>query len=664
MKMWLRRRFIVIAIVVFTLTLTASAQRLPAEMQVIPEVQHDTSPPLADLHRMTPAQPMAFTPKLLKVLPTGPGAAAPPIPVPDAALQENYLPLVGATVGLNIDGLGQGQYGFGIQFAPPDTNGAVGATQYVQWVNAEFAVFDKSTGALVSGPTPGNAIWAGFGGPCQTFNDGDPIVQYDKIANRWIFTQFVISSQPYQQCVAVSTTSDATGTYNRYAFAFGNSFPDYPKLGVWPDAYYISFNMFLNGQTFSGAAACAMNRTAMLNGTAASIVCFQQKQSVASLLPADMDGTIPPQTGEPGFFATLGSDNRSLRLWKFHADFANPSNSKFTGPGVLSVSAFSPQCFSACVAQPGTSQRLDAIGDRPMYRLAYRKFADGHEALYLNHSVRTGIRWYEIRNPSTSPAIFQQGTFAPDANTRWMGSIAADQSGNIALGYSEASASVYPSVYFTGRTSGDPPGTMESEQLIATGTGSQTGGISRWGDYSSMTVDPADDCTFWYTQEYIKANGTFNWSTRIANFKFPNCGARLPAVLLSPPGLNFGTVAIRHASAAQSVRLTNSGTAPLQISSIAVSGDFALSNRTCGSQLNPGSSCTVSVTFTPTAKGTRTGTLLFRDNAPNSPQSIPLTGTGSSSGLAPETPARTPHSGANSGMVLPARFVSMKDRED
>lgn len=181
---------------------------------------------------MTPAQPMMFAPKLLMVLPTGPGAVAAPTPVPDAALQEKFLPLVAATVGLNIDGLGQGQYGFGIHFAPPDTNGAVGATQYVQWVNAEFAVFDKSTGALVSGPTPGNAIWAGFGGPCQAFNDGDPIVQYDKIANRWIFTQFVISSQPYQQCVAVSTTSDATGTYNRYAFAFGNNFPDYPKLGV------------------------------------------------------------------------------------------------------------------------------------------------------------------------------------------------------------------------------------------------------------------------------------------------------------------------------------------------------------------------------------------------------------------------------------------------
>ncbi len=631
MKTWFTCSLAVVfvALIVISCAIPVYAQHLSPSFQFIREVQHDTSAPLAELHRLTPARPMPFTPKLLKVLPTGRGATAPPSPVPDAALQQNFMPQVAATLGLNFDGLGQGQFGFGIQFAPPDTNGAVGATQYVQWVNAEFAVFDKSTGALVSGPTPGNAIWAGFGGPCQANNDGDPIVQYDKIAGRWIFTQFVISSQPYQQCVAVSTSSDATGTYNRYAFAFGNNFPDYPKLGVWPDAYYISFNMFLNGQSFTGGAACAMNRNAMLNGASASIICFQPGSSVASLLPSDMDGAIPPNTGEPAFFLTLGSNNQSLRLWKFHADFATPSNSRFTGPTVLPVAAFTPQCFSACVSQPGTTQRLDAIGDRPMYRLAYRKFADGHESLYLNHSVTTGIRWYEIRNPNNAPTIFQQGTFAPDSNTRWMGSIAADQYGDIALGYSVASVSLYPSVYFTGRVASDPPGTLQSEQLIVAGTGSQTGGISRWGDYSSMTVDPADDCTFWYTQEYIKANGTFNWSTRIANFKFSNCGAGKGGVVsLSPPKLNFNRVAAGRTSPAKSVTLTNTGTGTLSISAINASGDFAIVNKTCGSQLSAGSSCIVSVTFTPTAKGTRRGALSFTDDAPASPQSVSLAGTG------------------------------------
>jgi hypothetical protein len=615
---------------------SASAQRLASGVSRMQEVKHDTSAPLWDLQRRTPGQPMAFTPRLLKVLPTGPGAAMPSSPLPDAAVQQQFLPQVAATIGLNFDGLGQGQYGFGVQYAPPDTNGVVGATQYVQWVNVEFAIFSKSTGALISGPTPGNALWAGFGGPCQTANDGDPIVQYDKIANRWIFTQFVISSQPYMQCVAVSTTSDATGTYNRYAFAFGNNFPDYPKLGVWPDAYYISFNMFLNGQSFEGSDACAMDRNAMLNGTAATIICKQQSNTIASLLPSDMDGTIQPNAGEPGFFANFGSDNKSVRLWKFHVDFITPANSKFTGPTVVSVTAFTPQCFSACVAQPGTNQRLDALGDRPMYRLAYRKFADGHESLYFNHSVTTGVRWYEIQNPNGTPTVFQQGTFAPDSNTRWMGSIAADQSGDIALGYSESSTSVFPSVYFTGRIPSDPSGAMESEQSIVAGTGSQTGGLSRWGDYSSMTIDPADDCTFWYTQEYMKANGSFNWNTRIANLKFTNCGAGgQPAVSLSTTKLNFNKIAIGQTSAAKSVTLTTTGSAILNIFSITASGDFAIAANACGSQLSAGASCAVSITFTPTAKNTRKGTLTFNDNAPDSPQTVALSGVGISLVLTP-----------------------------
>ncbi|HET8708230.1 MAG TPA: hypothetical protein VFM46_18130, partial [Pseudomonadales bacterium] len=187
----------------------------------------------------------------------------------DGALQTTAGPLAGTTNGLNFAGVGQGDYGFSDQYAPPDTNGAVGATQYVQWVNTYFAVFNKSTGAIAAGfPKAGNSIWAGFGGGCQNNNDGDPIVQYDKLANRWILTQFSVSTTPYLQCVAVSTTSDATGSYYRYAFNYGNTqFPDYPKLGVWPDGYYISYNIFNNGQTFAGSKVCAFDRTAMLAGT-------------------------------------------------------------------------------------------------------------------------------------------------------------------------------------------------------------------------------------------------------------------------------------------------------------------------------------------------------------------------------------------------------------
>ena len=606
-----------------------------SSVHVYRELKHDVSPPLAEMIRMTPAQPNPFSPRTLDILSTGHEQPAQFSAVPDAALQEQVLPPVSATLGLNFEGLGLGQYGFVLQAAPPDTNGVVGATQYVQWVNLEFAVFNKNTGALVAGPTFGNAIWAGFGGTCQTSNSGDPIVQYDKIANRWFLSQFV-STSPFMQCVAVSTTSDATGTYNRYAFSFGINFPDYPKFGVWPDAYYMSSNTFPNLQNFIGPNACAMDRNAMLAGTAATIQCFQQSSAFTTLLPSDMDGTIQPDAGEPGFFVDFGVNK--LNLWKFHVDFAVPANSTFTGPTALPVTAFTQGCNRTCVAQPGTTNRLDMLGDRMMYRLAYRKFVDGHEALVTSHTITTGYRWYELRDPNGSPTVFQQGTFAPDSNTRWMGSIAMDQNGNIGLGYSVGSSTVFPSVFFTGRVPGDPAGTMETEQLIVNGSGSQTS-PTRWGDYSAMTVDPADDCTFWYTQEYSKTTGSFSWNTRIANFKFTGCGGGGgPAVSLSASALNFKKVGIGRTSAPQTVTLTNVGNATLNISSITASGDFSISNNTCGATVAAGANCAVSVTFTPTKKGARKGTLSFNDNAPGSPQTVALSGTGQSVVVSPTSP--------------------------
>ncbi|MFY9559140.1 MAG: choice-of-anchor D domain-containing protein [Terriglobales bacterium] len=629
--------FVCAAAMLFTVLRVAAVAQ--STLHVIQELKHDVSPPLAELERMTPAQPNPFSPRVLKVLPTGPMPPVPEYAIPDAALQKQALPPVAATLGLNFEGLGFGQYGFALQVSPPDSNGNVGATQYVQWVNLEFAVFDKNTGALVAGPVPGNALWAGFGGPCETQNDGDPIVQYDKLAQRWVLTQLMVSSVPYMQCVAVSTTSDATGPYNRYAFSFGNNFNDYPKMGVWPDAYYMSFNMFLDGQTFEGAAACAMDRNSMLNGQAATIICFQQNSGVPSLLPADMDGTIPPASGEPGFFVDLTTNPNlppggnqldapqdfSLRLFKFHVDFTNPANSTFKGPVKIPIADFTQL---GPVAQPGTTQKLDSLGDRLMYRLAYRKFADGLEALVVNHSITTGVRWYDVRDPNGTPTLFQQGTFSPDSNTRWMGSIATDQAGNIALGYSVSSSSVFPSIFFTGRAPSDPLGSMQSEQVIVNGAGSQTGGLSRWGDYSSMTIDPADDCTFWYTQEYIKSNGSFNWSTRIANFKFDSCS--VPAVTLVPTALKWYGIVVGTTSGAKAVTLTNTGNAPLNISSIAASGDFAIKivKNSCGNTVAAGASCLIKVTFTPTQIGIRIGSLTITDNAPDSPQNVSLTGKG------------------------------------
>lgn len=507
-------------------------------VEVSSAVYADVSGPVRDL---TGVAPTADTDKEkkekpLRTLPNKGNA----LTQTDGALQTSAAPSAGTTNGLTFAGVGQGDYGFTDQYAPPDTVGAVGATQYVQWVNTYFAVFNKTTGAIAPGfPKTGNSIWAGFGGGCETNNDGDPIVQYDKIANRWVLTQFSVSTTPYLQCVAVSTTSDATGSYNRYAFSYGTAqFNDYPKLGVWPDGYYISYNIFTNGKTFAGSKVCALDRTALLAGTAATQQCFQLSTSFGGLLPADLDGTTAPPAGSPNFFLNFGSN--ALNLWKFHVDFATPTNTTFTGPTSIPVAAFNAACSGggACIPQPSTSNKLDSLADRLMYRLAYRNRA-GVESLVVNHSVAVGtnkqnqvtsVRWYELRNPTGStiatgtPVVFQQGTLGTsDGIHRWMGSIAMDKQGNIALGYSASSGTIKPSIRYTGRLVSDALGTMQAENILQAGGGSQTGTLHRWGDYSAMTVDPSDDCTFWYTNEYLKANGSFNWSTRIGSFKFPGC---------------------------------------------------------------------------------------------------------------------------------------------
>ena len=462
--------------------------------------------------------------------PTRPLPIAPSTGEPDPVVQASTGPLAGTTNGLNFAGVGNGDYGFRPNAAPPDTNGAVGATQYVQWVNESFAVFDKTTGAITPGfPKAGNTLWTGFGGGCETNNDGDPIVQYDKAANRWVMTQFSVATTPYLQCVAVSTTSDATGSYYRYAFSYGNTqFNDYPKLGVWPDGYYVTYNIFNNGVTFAGSKVCSLDRAKMLTGAGATQVCFQTSSSFGGLLPADLDGSTPPPAGTPNYVMSFGTN--SLNLWKFHVDFATPANSTFTGPATIPVAAFTAACAS-CIPQAGTKQRLDTLSDRLMYRLAYRQFA-GYDALVVNHTVKVsgnkrnevdGIRWYEVRNLGTTPTVYQQGTYSPDSTSRWMGSIAMDKQGNIAVGYSASSAAISPSIRYTGRLFTDAVGTLQAENIIQSGGGSQLPNLSRWGDYSAMTVDPVDDCTFWYTTEYLKSSGTFNWSTRIASFKFPGC---------------------------------------------------------------------------------------------------------------------------------------------
>lgn len=619
-----------------SLAVPAAAQTA-AGPYVVRAEHHDTSLPLRELANMPVTQPIGPH----RVLPARPvhenrNALGPEFV--DPVWQKGPLPAVSANLGLNFLGVGNGFPNYVVPDAPPDTNGAVGDTQYVQWVNVSFAIFNKTTGATVLGPVLGNQLWKGFGGQCEFNNSGDIIAQFDKTAHRWVLSQPVFNP-PYYVCFAISTTPDATGSYNRYAFGFGNSnFPDYPKLGIWPDAYYGATNTFAGGFSFTGAQACAYDRNKMLAGQAATAVCFQEPVTVDSLLPADMDGSTPPPVGSPNYYVgTIDNANNIVQFFKFHVDFTTPSNSTFTGPTNITVAAFSPLCggFGACVQQPSPGEVLDSLADRLMYRNAYRNFGD-HDALVFNHSVVAGngggVRWYEIRNMSTTPTVFQQGTFAPDTNSfRWMGSIAMDQVGNMALGYSRSSSTIFPSILYTGRVPSDPAGQMESEATIINGTGSQFSTANRWGDYSSMSIDPIDDCTFFYTTEYYKTTSSFNWSTQIASLKFPTCGGQgVPAVTLAPKSLSFPKTILGTSSKPLTVKLTNSGSAPLAITSIAPSGDFTQTNNCPMSPntLAPGAFCKITVTFTPTAINKRTGTISITDNAPDSPQSVPLSGVG------------------------------------
>jgi hypothetical protein len=432
----------------------------------------------------------------------------------------------------------------GFRTVPPDTEGDVGPDHYFQYINNVATIYDK-TGGIVLGPFAGNAFWEGLGGPCEVQNDGDPLVRYDRQADRWVASQFALPNfpnGPFYQCIAVSTTNDPTGEYWQYEFLTNETFfTDYGKIGVWPDAYYMSFNMFgPNGEVEGGAYA--FDRAAMLAGAPAGMIIFSTGNQVG-VLPSDLDGATPPPAGSPNYFMTFDVNPARLLQWQFHVDWSTPANSTFTGPLEIPVAEFIfPVCEAdrgQCVPQLDSPEKLETLDGRLMYRLVYRNFGD-HESLVVNHTVGTetgsaALRWYEIRSPGASPVVHQQGTYAPDSSFRWMGSLAMDGNGNIALGYSRSSASEYPSVAVTGRLAGDPPGTMGAEDVWVAGGGSQIQSSSRWGDYSTMSIDPVDDCTFWYTQEYYAETASFDFKTRIGSMRFPSCTS-------GPAGVLEGTV--------------------------------------------------------------------------------------------------------------------------
>ncbi len=465
---------------------------------------------------------------------------------PDPLLQSAFGTGPNIPTPTTFEGQGAGLAGFTVQSAPPDPDGDVGPNHYVQIVNTSVTVFNKQ-GTKLLGPISTNKLFANFpAGPnCQNTNDGDGVVRYDRMADRWVISQISVNGGNGQffQCIAVSTSGDPTGSYARYQFSF-NALNDYPKMGLWPDAYYFTYDLFPNNQ-FGGARVCAVDRVKMLaSDPTATQQCFDTGPNFGALLASDLDGPTLPPAGEPNLLLAL--DTTALDFFKFHVDFWQPANSTFSGanPTQIPVAAYTPLCNGGtCVVQPGTTQQLDSLADRLMNRLVYRNFGD-HEALLVSHAVaRTGggggVRFYELRLSTTTPCtatncptptIFQQGTFAPDPSFRWMSSAAFDQVGNIAMGYSVSSSTIRPSIRYTGRLTTDALSTMgQGEATLIAGTGSQTGNqLSRWGDYSSMNIDPSDDCTFWYTNEYIAATGSFNWHTRIGNFRFANCFPIIP----------------------------------------------------------------------------------------------------------------------------------------
>ena len=426
---------------------------------------------------------------------------------------------------------------------PPDTIGDVGLVYYIQMVNdglggSSFSVYDKA-GTLVVGPTSLQSLWTG-GGECAA-GRGDPIVLYDHLASRWLMSE--VAATGGHLCVYISRTTDPiTGGWFLYDFATP-ALPDFPKYAVWPDAYYVSTNE-------SSPAAYALDRISMLAGLTATSQRFTAPSLAGfgfqALIPSDLDGPMPPPAGTPNYFMrhrddevhTPGSNDATrdfIEIWEFRVDFATPANSSFTGPIDIPVAEFDSDVCGLtsfeCFPQPGTSQLLDPLREVMNWRLQYRQMFGSQATLVGNFTVdvdgtdRGGIRWFELRSPNPGAIweLFQEGTHSPDTDPRWMGSIAMDKTGNIALGYSVSNASsVFPSIRYAGRRESDVLGTLPQGEVSLIAGGRAQTGSSRWGDYSSMNVDPVDDCTFWYTNEYIAA-GSSTWRTWIGKFSFPSC---------------------------------------------------------------------------------------------------------------------------------------------
>ncbi|GIU83010.1 MAG: hypothetical protein D6687_02550 [Acidobacteria bacterium] len=447
---------------------------------------------------------------------------------------------------------------YGFRIIPPDTNGDVGLNHYVQAVNSLVRVFDKQGNPLTP-PFKLSSLFSSLGTPCSRRDDGDPIVLYDPLADRWIISQFCILFPPFRQMIAVSKSPDPTGEFYVYEFVMPNvKLNDYPKLAVWTDAIYMSTDQFL-GSDYAGSGVFAFNKIKLYSGaTDANYIYFDLASPttirLGNLLPADLDGLNLPPEGMPGIFVgytatEYGDPLDAIRLFEFRADFNNPLNSTFAerAESPIPVAPFDPTSPAgrADIQQPPPGEALDSQSDRLMYRVAYRNFGS-YDSLVFNQTVRisavgetyrAGVRVYELRrnSPNSAFQVNFQATIGEIENSRWMASAAQDHQGNIAVGYSFASEQKKPSILYTGRLSTDPPGTFRIETPLVIGTGVQTAFGFRWGDYSQMSIDPSDDCSFWLTNEYYtlesQEESPFGWLTRIGKFRFPECSDAPRAVI-------------------------------------------------------------------------------------------------------------------------------------
>ncbi len=448
---------------------------------------------------------------------------------PDAARQtaNGTHPLAGPVI--NFDGQADANS------CPPDPDGAVGSTQFVQAVNSSYQVFTKA-GAAATGVIDLASLFTNIPG-----DDGDPIVLFDKFADRWVITEFQVSVAPCGFSVAISKTADATGGY--YVYNFSNAlwstqnYPDYPKFSVWSDGYYMT------GQ-YSPEGVVVLDRTRMLAGKqSAGMVLTAAPTSPAyfggnnSLYTAaktlDCDASALPPYGSPEylvFFENLASGGFSDKIVFYKCMHDTTAHTL----AVTRADSLSPTTFNAYfsggsemdISQPGSATSLDALDGTFNFRTPFMSFTN-HNSVVLCNTVNVGsgvagIRWYEIRQNGVGLpwSIYQQGTYAPaDGSSRWNGSIGMDQNGDIALEYSISSSTVYPSIGYTGRMSTDALNSMTgAEQLAITGTAPAISCGNRWGDYSEMTLDPTDGLTFWNTNEYCKASVQ---ASRIFAFKLP-----------------------------------------------------------------------------------------------------------------------------------------------